>query len=225
LDPKSEHDDAPGVTTWSHRGAARLEPPGLGYRLEPVRDGETGRDELERYVRDAFARGHGANVRSFMPTLLGFRDRSGALRGVAGVRGAAQGPLYLERYLGCPVEQALGTVAWMKGVGTVTRGEIAEVGNLAGANCRAAVRMVAHVPAWLTRRRYTWIVFTATSVLRQILVGFGAPLVELARADGACAATGPDEWGRYYESDPRVFAGYLPDADGLAGFVRRSDAH
>jgi hypothetical protein len=25
-----------------------------------------------------------------------------------------------------------------------------------------------------------------------------------------------DEWGRYYESDPRVMAGYLPDGIGLA---------
>jgi hypothetical protein len=56
-------------------------------------------------------------------------------------------------------------------------------------------------------------------------VGFGAPLVELARADGACVAGASDEWGRYYETDPRVYAGYLPDADRLAGFIHRGDRH
>jgi hypothetical protein len=34
-----------------------------------------------------------------------------------------------------------------------------------------------------------------------------------------------DSWGRYYETDPRVFAGYLPDADRLAGFAHRTSGH
>lgn len=55
--------------------------------------GEAGRADLERYVRQAFESKHGATVRSFLPTLLGFRDRAGILRGVAGVRSAAEGRL------------------------------------------------------------------------------------------------------------------------------------
>ena len=84
--------------------------------------------------------------------------------------------------------------------------------------------MVAQLPAYLIERRYQWIVFTATSALRDILTSLGAPLLELAtadsRVDGAC-----DEWGRYYETDPRVYAGYLRDAEGLAGFVTGSMNH
>jgi hypothetical protein len=113
----------------------------------------------------------------------------------------------------------------MRGGAGASRRDVAEVGTLAGASCRAAVRMVAHVPAYLRSQGYTWIVFTATGTLQQILAGFGAPLVELARADGASVAAASDEWGRYYETDPRVYAGYLPDADRLAGFVRRGDDH
>lgn len=213
------------ATERSHRLAPRLQPPGQGYRLDPVCAGAAGRADLERYVRDAFAAKHGASVRSFMPTLLGFRDRGDILRGVAGVRGAGEGPLYLERYLDRRIEDALGAELAARGLAPARRDEIAEVGNLAGASCRAVVRMVAHIPAWLMERRYTWIVFTATGALRQILAGFGAPLVELARADGACVATQRDEWGRYYETDPRVCAGCLHDADGLAGFVRRGSDH
>ena len=99
------------------------------------------------------------------------------------------------------------------------------MGNLAGASCRAAVRMVAQLPVFLMQRRYAWITFTATSALRQILEGFGAPLIELGRADPASVATAGDSWGRYYETDPRVFAGYLPAADLLAGFAHRSARH
>jgi hypothetical protein len=206
-------------TTPRHRLAACLRPPGQGLRLEAVGASHPSRAELELYVRRAFEAKHGAVVRSFMPTLLAFRDRAGGLRGVTGVRGAHEDSLYLEQYLDRPVERALVAAAQARGLPRPARADVAEVGNLAGANCRAAVRIVAHLPAWLMAQRYDWIVFTATSALRQILAGFGAPLVELARADGAQLVGSRDEWGRYYETDPRVYAGYLRDAERLAGFA------
>lgn len=201
--------------------------PGSGLKLDPVLPGEVSRDELEAYVRDRFATKHGASVRSFMPTLLSFRDRHGQLHGVAGVRGADEARLYLEHYVDRPIEQLvterLATRAdnRLDALRAVERHQIVEVGNLAGSNCRAAIRMVAQLPAYLMSRRYTWIVFTATSSVRQILAGFGAPLLELGRADPARVAAAPDGWGRYYETDPRIFAGYLPDANRLAGFAHR----
>ncbi|MGI9246113.1 MAG: thermostable hemolysin, partial [Steroidobacteraceae bacterium] len=140
-------------------------------------------------------------------------------------RGATQEALYLEQYLDRPIEVALSEAIRSRDLPEVERAAIAEVGNLAGRNCRAAVRMVAHIPAWLLSQRYSWIVFTATSGLRNILAGFGAPLVELARADGSRVADQRDEWGSYYATDPRVFAGYLPDAERLAGFAHRSGSH
>jgi hypothetical protein len=172
------------------------------------------RAELEAFVGAAFKRGHDATVTSFMPTLLSFRDRAGELRGVVGLRGAVPQPLYLEQYLEKPVEAAIAAATGHP----VRREQVVEVGNLAGANCRAAMRMVALLPGYLLSRDYRWIVFTATSTVRGILEGFGAPLVELARADGARVAGSPDRWGRYYEKDPRVLAGYLPASLRIPGF-------
>ena len=172
------------------------------------------RAEIEAFVRAAFARKHDASVASFMPTLLSFRDASGELRGVIGLRSAEPKPLYLEQYLEQPVEAAIAAATGKR----VHRHEVVEVGNLAGANCRTAMRMVAELPSYLLARDYRWIVFTATSAVRGILQGFGAPLVELARADGGRVAGGEDRWGRYYESDPRVLAGYLPASRGIPGF-------
>jgi hypothetical protein len=149
-----------------------------------------------------------------MPTLLSFRDPIGALRGVVGLRSAGDHSLYLEQYLDRPVEGAIAAATGRP----VRRRQVVEVGNLAGANCRTAVRMVALLPAHLLAQDYAWIVFTATSAVREILLGFGAPLAELARADGARVASGSDQWGKYYETDPRVFAGYLPDSRNIRGF-------
>ena len=174
------------------------------------------RAELEAFVGAAFKRGHDATVASFMPTLLSFRGPTGDLRGVIGLRAAAPQALYLEQYLEQPVEAAISAATGQP----VQRTQVVEVGNLAGANCRAAMRMVAQLPGYLLSRDYCWIVFTATRTVRGILESLGAPLVELARADGARVAASPDRWGRYYEQDPRVLAGFLPASRRIPGFNR-----
>lgn len=197
--------------------AARTESrrvPGPALCLAEAGAGSPERPELEAFVRAAFARRHDAAVASFMPTLLSFRDSGGQLRGVIGLRGAEPQPLYLEQYLEQPVEAAIASATRQP----VRRAQVVEVGNLAGANCRAAMRMVAALPAYLLAREYRWIAFTATSAVRGILAAFGAPLVELARADGSRVCSGADRWGRYYDSDPRVLAGYLPASRRIPGF-------
>ncbi len=201
-------------------GACGRRPP-----IEAVPYGADARAELEDYVRGAFARRHAAMVCSFMPTLLALRDHSGALRGVAGVRAARDQRLYLEQYLDHPIEQALAQVPEFRGAGPIRREDIIEVGNLAGSSCRAAIRLVTQLPSWLLDREYRWIVFTATDTLQRILAGFGAPLVELARADAARLTRDASDWGRYYQTDPRVFAGYLPDSERLVGFAREGSGH
>ena len=138
-------------TTLQKRVRDELHTLGESLQLQPVRAGETGRGELEAYVRERFAAKHGAEIRTFMPTLVSFRDRQGDLRGVAGLRGAEESRLYLEPYLDRPIERVLTECLSAQpvdrgGSRVVRRDEIVEVGNLAGASCRAAVRMVAQLP-------------------------------------------------------------------------------
>lgn len=196
-------------------------PLGTSLRVATVETGSRERSEVEAFVSDAFARKHEATVTSFMPTLLSFRDPAGALRGAVGLRGAGEDSLYLEQYLDRPVESA---IAFATGR-PIRRRQVVEVGNLAGANCRTAVRMVALLPADLLTRDFQWIVFTATSAVREILLGFGAPLIELGRAERARVAFGSDRWGTYYETDPRVFAGFLPDSRNVRGFSMSGHGH
>lgn len=198
--------------------AAGLQPPRRLLDVTAVGRQDADRAALEAYVRTAFNRSHDADVSTFMPTLLAFRDGAGSLRGVLGIRSAADAPLYLENYLDRPVEQAIVAA----GYHPVERDEVIEVGNLAAGSCLAAVRMVAQMPVQLMNRGYSWIVFTATSTVHEILLGLGAPLVELGRADPLRVARQGDRWGRYYDNDPRVYAGYLPDSRAIPGFVSRS---
>jgi hypothetical protein len=127
---------------------------------------------------------------------------------VAGFRSAAREPLFLEKYLPAPIEQALTSQTGAQ----VRRAEIVEVGNFAARDSRRAKILMSFIPAYFLGRSARWIVFTATSSIRGILTAMGGHCVELGAAHGDCVAGGLDEWGRYYSSDPRVMAGYLPTA-------------
>lgn len=179
----------------------------LRHELSMYQADDPRRDELERFVHDVFASKHGAHVCSFMPTLLAMRNDGGAVCSVAGFRCAADQGLFLERYLNEPIEQAVGAATGAP----VSRAQIVEVGNLAGVNCRSAMRLVLDLPRILLDRGHRWIVFTATDTLRGLLASYHAPLLDLASASASRAQGTDDDWGRYYDSQPRVMAGYLPD--------------
>lgn len=187
----------------------------LRHELSTYQADDPRRDELERFVHDVFVAKHGAHVCSFMPTLLAMRNDRGTVCSVAGYRCAADHELFLERYLDAPIEQAIGSGK----EGPVSREQIVEVGNLAGINCRSAMRLVLDLQRILLDRGHRWIVFTATDTLRGLLASYHAPLLDLAPANASRAQSTGDDWGRYYDTQPRVMAGYL--ADGLSLSRRR----
>ena len=182
------------------------------FRLSPIAPAGLARQAAERFIEAAFLDKHGARISEFLPELVGLETRAGDLRAVAGYRSAGNGGLFLEQYLSGAVEQDLSAQVGV----SVARPAIVEVGNLAGGNCRYARHLVSLLPRYLLDRGYTWVVFTATSVVRDILTSVGARLFELAPADGSRVAGGPAEWGRYYQHDPRVMAGYLPSGIHLS---------
>jgi Thermostable hemolysin len=184
----------------------------MSYRMEELRTGDAGREQLEAFVACRFADVHQARVKSFMPALLGMHDAQGALRCALGYRDAGADSLYLEQYLDVPVERAIAD-AWMASgepASRIERGSVVEVGNLAGRGCRAAMHMVSRLPRYLIARGYQWVTFTATSRVRSVLDSFNAPLLDLGPADPARLHGDSGEWGEYYRCAPRVMAGFLP---------------
>jgi hypothetical protein len=167
-------------------------------------------ERLQTFIQRAFSSRHGASVRKFMPTLVALEGHEGRICGVAGIRNAADEPLFLENYLNVPIEAALA-----KCIGKpVDRKHVVEIGNLASISCRAAFHLVVMLPGLLVQRGNRWVAFTANDAVRGILARFDAPVVDLGSANAERVAALGDDWGRYYETQPRVMAGYLPD--GLA---------
>lgn len=193
-----------------------ITPVAAEYRLAACDRDDARRREAEAFVRRRFLRSHGAHVSNFMPTLLLLSDAHGELAAVAGLRCAADEPLFLERYLPVPIEQA---IALRRPV-AVSRAQILEIGNFAAADSRRARILMSFMPAWFLARSARWIAFTATSAIRALLATMGGRCLELAAAESTRAAGCGDEWGHYYSADPRVMAGYLPSARRIPALWR-----
>ena len=164
--------------------------------------GHTERRSLESFVRDGFHRAYRARVTGFMPELWSLR-RDGRLAAACGLRSAAAGPLFLERYLETPVEAALAASCGQ----AVARRRTVEVGNLAVARAGNARPLIRHLTLHLHEAGVDWAVFTAVRALRNSFLRLGIPMVTLARADPERLDPGerPD-WGTYYDMDPLVTA-------------------
>lgn len=176
------------------------------FEIHP--DSDPRRPEVEEFIRQVYARRFGARITHFAPVLVSLRDRAGTLVAAAGYRHAAQGPLFLERYLDAPVERVLARHAHLQ----PQRADIVEVGHLAAGRAGEGRRLIYLLGPHLAEHGFQWVVGTLTKELRQLFVRIGVTPLELGQAHSA--ALGPDavHWGSYYEHGPLVLAGRLPDA-------------
>ncbi len=149
---------------------------------------DPGRMALERFIHQCFALSHQADIQHFLPQLLAFHDSQGRLTAAAGIRPANDGPLFLERYLDMPLEDAVSRV----------------VGATLPRSC-----MIAAVTWLLASRGLHWVAFTGAATLINSFQRLGLTPVVLAPADPARLEDQAEIWGTYYSHCPQVFAGNI----------------
>lgn len=187
---------------------------GLGRPGEDLADGaarritlhETDADDPEvgGFIRDCFARRHGAHLRRLMPRLVGVRDAAGALIAGFGLRSAAAGPLFLEHYLDAPVELTLALTFGER----IRREQILEVGNLSATDTAATRWLLIAMTLLLHGEGVPWIAFTGTRRVYNGLLRLGLRPQLLAQASPERLTEAERaQWGRYYDKGPQVFAG------------------
>lgn len=176
-------------------------------RLAVHRIDDPDRGEVEAFIRHVFAQRYGAELREFAPLLVSLSDEGGLLA-AAGYRPAANGPLFLERYL----EQPADTLLARQTGHALPRADLVEVGHLAAARPGGGRRLILLLGPHLAAQGFEWVVSTLTEELRQLFLRIGVAPLALGRAEPA--ALGPDaaSWGRYYEHRPMVLAGQLEPA-------------
>lgn len=171
--------------------------------------GAPGRGELEHRIRHQFDCHFGARIGSFMPELACYRHPHGATA-VVGMRAAANETLFLEAYLGMPIEKVVRRV----GTCDTPRSRIVEVGQFVVDDRAAVARFFVDLVPFLAGRGYDWVCFTGTRVIRTRLARIGFHGLELTTAAEARVRPTDDRWGRYYMNEPVVTLGKLDDPRG-----------
>lgn len=175
-------------------------------RLEFADPSHGARAALEAFVEARFAAAFGARIRRHYPLLAGVLTTSGTPLAVAGLRFAEDEPLFLERYLESPVEQAVARAYDTP----VCREHIVEIGSLAASTPAAALELFAGLSAWLAgRRARTFAVATARPELAKLLRRSGFGVRTLGAADPARLGAEAEDWGGYYDRGPQVLAGEI----------------
>lgn len=164
----------------------------------------TRRRRLEHLIRRRFAEEHGAAITQLLPRLFGLWQGERAEAAV-GVRSAASGPLFQERYLDVCAERLLAE----RFARPVARHQVAEIGNLA--SCRPGLQrmLFLHLVDQLGREGIGWLLFTATPEVANGIRRLGLTLEPVMVADPARLGAEQASWGRYYERRPWVMAGDL----------------
>lgn len=164
--------------------------------------------QIVGFIRDRYAAEYHATAAVGYERFLSQLREAG--QGAAlGYRRATEGPLFLERYLDQPVEQAL---APHYGPG-LARARIVEIGSLAGNSCMALFRLWTDTAQALGSEADVGVA-VLTASLRSMFARLGIPVHVLAAADPARLGPAAGQWGTYYAHDPQVCAGSL--AEGLA---------
>jgi hypothetical protein len=183
----------------SNRRRVQQVPTRVGFQ----QPGEATRRQAEHFVHRAFVHAYDADIATFMPTLMTLRDDQGVLRGVLGLRHAAESSLFLEHYLDAPAECVLSAAVGMP----VARASVIEVGNFAVGAAGGGRWLITALTAHLHCAGYAWAVFTCGPELRNAFRRLGIPLIDIAPADPARLTAGERLcWGRYYDQAPRVMA-------------------
>lgn len=157
------------------------------------------RQAVEDFIIQTYAKAYGATVGVHYPTLMSVRDENGKILAALGFRYAEKEPLFLEQYLKCPVENILG----------VNRAGVTEIGNLASGGGGASLFLFAALAAYLNGKGQTHAVITGTSYIEKRLRTFGLKPKRLAHADPSLLLRKDEDWGSYYDTDPRVLAGEI----------------
>lgn len=177
------------------------------------------RRRVERFLEREFRSAYGATIGTYYPTLMSVQDEEGNILGALGFRYAADEPLFLEQYLGKPIEMAI-TQAHDK---VASRDEIVEVGNLASRASGASIFLFTALTAYLKQQGMNYITVTATDFLHRYFTRLGISPAILGHADQTRLPDCGQSWGSYYETMPRILAdGVRPSYEKLQRYLHVS---
>ena len=168
--------------------------------IEAVNMSHPLRKMVELLVHKVYARQYGAFVTSFPDVMFAAFDDDHLPVCAAGIRTEETG-FFSQCYLGEQVDIILSRISDEK----VTSASIVEVTTLAAIKPWMSLKLLDYIITYSRNRGKEWGLFTGTSMLKKRLDYTGQAMHDLGAAMDT-AVPNPANWGRYYQTSPRVFA-------------------
>ncbi len=165
------------------------------------------RIQLEQFIQDVYHKYYEAHLSQFYPSLLAIETPQNKIKAVAGIRCAADEPLFSEYYL----SQSLETILQSHYQCAVSRRDVVEVGNLAPANVGQMRWLIASMISFLHGAGFKVIVFTLVTHVINAFKKMDLPLEQLSHAHyEALPPLIKKQWGaKYYQLNPKVMTGNI----------------
>ncbi len=162
---------------------------------------------VETYIRDSFYSSYRANIGSFFPFLM-TSQKANTFHAALGFQAAENRRLFLEQYFKEPIEEIIADRLGEP----ISRNGLVEIGNLTSTKPGATQIMFVLLAATLHELGFKWMVFTATRQVRSIIAKLAMRTYPLGEADPSLLHDNGASWGQYYNHDPVVVVGSIPDA-------------
>lgn len=185
---------------------------GGDYYLKLVEPSGSHRLQTQSFIAQAYQRAFGARLQSFYPSLIALMGAGEELRGAVAARYAVGQELFVEQYLDQPIEREIERCAGQ----SASRSLVVEIGSLSVARPAMTYPFISMIGCWLQDYGVEWLVFSLTRTLRRLFERAGVEMIDLGPADSARLCRSGNEWGSYYQHDPRVMGASL--SSGLLNF-------
>jgi hypothetical protein len=168
--------------------------------------GDLKRKNVEHFIRQGFVKTYNANVAISMPWLLSVKDAK--YKAALGIRSAVD-TLFIEQYLSEPIEQAIAKNLSKRdiecsGNNAISRHEIAEIGHLYSNGKRFTLPLLLVTAISLFCNDYKYMVFSGTEHVLKLIAKAGVNCWFIAKAKKESLNGAQDNWGSYYETNPKV---------------------
>lgn len=162
------------------------------------------RDRIEHYIGSVFQTAYGAHLSEFLPLLLSLESH-GQPSAALGLRSAAFGPLFVERYLDTSAEFAIEQAHGQH----CDRAYIMELGNLVATTPRHSALLYILAVAAMHEAGMHYLMFAANRKVRASIKRCGFTPKVICAADAICLGDKVEDWGSYYDGNPQVMAADL----------------
>lgn len=173
------------------------------FNIEVFAKNDQGRGDVEGFIEQGFLRSYNAKISISMPWILAISN--GSFKAALGIRSAKE-TLFIEQYTDKPIEQILEVLA-----PKVHRSEIAEVGHLYSNSKKFTLPLFLTTAVSLFCNHYQYMVFAATEHVLDLIDRTGITHTMITHADPSKLSQSANNWGAYYQTNPKVVAISLSD--------------